>query len=51
MERAVGTVPEAGKESEDRIIDAKGNVQSAKIFVQAADELGGGPDSGLAAVI
>jgi regulator of protease activity HflC (stomatin/prohibitin superfamily) len=41
MERAMGTVAEAGKQSEARIIDAKGNLQSAKIFVQAADELGG----------
>ena len=32
-----------GKQSEARIIDAKGNLQSAKIFVQAADELGGNP--------
>lgn len=43
MERAMATVAEAGKQSEARIIDAKGNLQSAKIFVQAADELGGNP--------
>jgi hypothetical protein len=41
MERAVGTVAEAGKQSEARKIDAKGNFQSAKYFVEAADELGG----------
>jgi regulator of protease activity HflC (stomatin/prohibitin superfamily) len=43
MERAIGIVAEAGKQSEARIIDAKGNLQSAKYFVEAADELGGNP--------
>ena len=39
MERAMATVAETQKQSEARIIDAKGNLQSAKIFREAADEL------------
>lgn len=39
MERAMATVAETQKQSEARIIDAKGNLESAKIFKEAADEL------------
>ena len=39
MERAMATVAESEKQSEARVIDAKGNLESAKIFKDAADEL------------
>jgi regulator of protease activity HflC (stomatin/prohibitin superfamily) len=39
MERAMATVAETEKQSEARLIDAKGNLESAKIFKEAADEL------------
>jgi erythrocyte band 7 integral membrane protein len=39
MERAMATVAESEKQSEARVIDAKGNLASAKIFKEAADEL------------
>lgn len=39
MERAMATVAESEKEAEAKIIDAKGNLESAKIFREAADEL------------
>ena len=45
MERAMATVAETQKESEARIIDAKGNLESAKIFREAADELSKNPVS------
>lgn len=37
MERAMATVAESQKRSEARIIDAKGNLESAKVFKRAAD--------------
>lgn len=40
MDRAMATVAESEKQSEARIIDARGNLESAKIFREAADELG-----------
>ena len=40
MDRAMATVAESEKQSEARIIDAKGSLESAKIFKKAADELG-----------
>ena len=40
MERAMATVAESEKESEAKSIKAKGNLESAKAFRQAADELG-----------
>lgn len=39
MERAMATVAETTKQAEARVIDAKGNLESAKIFKEAADEL------------
>lgn len=39
MERAMATVAEAEKQSEARVIDARGNLESSKIFKLAADEL------------
>jgi regulator of protease activity HflC (stomatin/prohibitin superfamily) len=39
MERAMAIVAESEKRSEAKVIDAKGNLESAKIFRQAADEL------------
>lgn len=39
MERAMATVAESEKQSEARVIDARGNLASAKIFKEAADEL------------
>lgn len=39
MERAMATVAESQKRSEARIIDAKGNLESAKVFKLAADTL------------
>lgn len=39
MERAMAIVAETQKQSEARVIDAKGNLESAKIFKEAADEL------------
>jgi regulator of protease activity HflC (stomatin/prohibitin superfamily) len=43
MDRALATVAETEKQSEARIIDAKGNLESSKIFKQAADELAKNP--------
>ena len=40
MERAMATVAESEKESDAKAIKAKGNLESAKAFRQAADELG-----------
>lgn len=45
MERAMATVAESKKESEAKVIDAKGSLDSAKIFRQAADELKKNPMS------
>jgi len=45
MERAMATVAESKKESEAKVIDAKGSLESAKIFRKAADELKGNPIS------
>lgn len=45
MERAMATVAESKKESEAKVIDAQGSLESAKIFRQAADELKGNPMS------
>ena len=39
MERAMATVAESEKKSEAKVIDAKGSLESAKIFREAADEL------------
>lgn len=39
MERAMAIVAESEKQSEARVIDARGNLESAKIFKDAADEL------------
>lgn len=39
MERAMATVAETEKQSEARLVDAKGNLESAKIFKEAAEEL------------
>ena len=39
MERVMAIVAETEKESQARIIDARGNLESAKIFREAADEL------------
>lgn len=39
MERAMAVVAETEKQSEARLIDAKGDLQSARIFREAADEL------------
>jgi regulator of protease activity HflC (stomatin/prohibitin superfamily) len=40
MERAMATVAESEKQAEARVIDAKGNFEASKIFVDAANELG-----------
>ena len=45
MERAMATVAESKKESEAKVIDAQGSLESAKIFRKAADELKGNPIS------
>jgi erythrocyte band 7 integral membrane protein len=45
MERVMATVAESEKRSEAKVIDAKGNLESAKIFRQAADELVKNPNS------
>jgi regulator of protease activity HflC (stomatin/prohibitin superfamily) len=45
MERAMATVAESKKESEAKVIDAQGSLESAKIFRRAADELKGNPIS------
>ena len=45
MERAMATVAESKKESEAKVIDAQGNLESAKIFRMAADEMRGNPIS------
>lgn len=45
MERAMATVAESEKEAEAKIIDARGNLESAKIFREAADELSKNPIS------
>lgn len=39
MERAMATVAESEKRSEAKVISAKGNLESAKIFREASDEL------------
>jgi len=39
MERVMATVAESEKESEARVIDAKGIFESSKLFKKAADEL------------
>ena len=39
MERAMATVAESEKQSEARLIDAQGNLESARIFKEAADVL------------
>ena len=39
MERAMATVAESAKQKEAKIIDAQGNLESAKIFKRAAKEL------------
>ena len=45
MERAMATVAESKKESEAKVIDAQGSLESAKIFRKAADELRDNPIS------
>lgn len=45
MQRAMATVAETQKHAEARVIDAKGNLESAKIFREAADELSKNPMS------
>lgn len=45
MERAMATVAESKKEAEAKVIDAQGNLKSAKIFRKAADELKANPIS------
>lgn len=39
MERAMATVAESEKEAEAKVVKAKGNLESAKMFRKAADEL------------
>ncbi len=39
MERAMATVAESRKDAEAKVINAAGNLQSAKLFKKAADEL------------
>jgi erythrocyte band 7 integral membrane protein len=39
MERVMATVAESEKRSEAKVIDARGNLESAKIFREASDEL------------
>lgn len=43
MERAMATVAESEKQKAAKIIDAEANLDSAKIFREAADELGKNP--------
>jgi len=45
MERAMATVAESEKEAEAKMVDARGNLESAKIFREAADELSKNPIS------
>jgi len=45
MERAMATVAETEKQAEARVIDARGSLESAKIFKDAADELSKNPVS------
>ena len=45
MERAMATVAESEKQKAAKIIDAEANKDSAKIFREAADELGKNPIS------
>jgi len=45
MERAMATVAESEKKSEARVIDARGNFESSKLFRLAADELSKNPIS------
>lgn len=39
MERAMATVAESEKQAEAKVINARGNLESAKLFRQAADDL------------
>jgi len=39
MQHAMATVAESKKEAEAKVVDAQGNLQSAKIYKQAADQL------------
>lgn len=45
MERVMAAVAESEKRSEAKVIDAKGNLESAKIFREASDELSKNPIS------
>ena len=45
MERAMATVAESEKQKDAKLIDACANLESAKIFREAADELGQNPVS------
>jgi len=45
MERAMAVVAESEKQSEARVIDAQGDFESAKIFLNAANELSKNPMS------
>lgn len=45
MERVMAIVAESEKRSEAKVIDAKGNLESAKIFREASDELAKNPVS------
>merc|ERR1711874_754703 len=45
LERAMATVAETEKQSEARVIDARGSLESAKIFKDAADQLSKNPMS------
>jgi regulator of protease activity HflC (stomatin/prohibitin superfamily) len=45
MERVMATVAESEKRAEAKVIDAKGNLESAKIFREASDELIKNPNS------
>ena len=45
MAKAMATVAQSKKEAEAKVIDAEGNLQSAKIFRKAADELRDNPIS------
>lgn len=39
MERAMGTVAESEKQAEAKVVNAKGSLESAKLFKEAADDL------------
>lgn len=45
LERAMATVAESEKRSEAKVIDARGNLESAKIYREASDELSKNPVS------